>query len=223
MIVHLCIRRSLEFYVRKLEILEALKTVCTFIAKTRVFKTHLTPPIPHWESVCLCLRRHRNPLVHFVFPEWRGAYYQVFLTGDRSGMRFAVRGPCWLCWSESRALLEILWLITEGEDFMFIFLRNFFLRTIRPKFAYVLDGVKTLWNTSTFIRGIISSILLNGEVFIQEVEIKCCWQATVLECALWLEGLVEFAEARSKMRLLWSLNGNEKQFGRDTCSLQRSS
>lgn len=99
----------------------------------------------------------------------------------------------------------------------------FFLRTIRPKFAYVLDGVKTLWNTSTFIRGIISSILLNGEVFIQEVEIKCCWQATVLECALWLEGLVEFAEARSKMRLLWSLNGNEKQFGIDTCSLQRSS
>lgn len=46
MIVHLCIRRSLEFYVRKLEILEALKTVCTFIAKTRVFKTHLTPLPP---------------------------------------------------------------------------------------------------------------------------------------------------------------------------------
>lgn len=85
---------------------------------------------------------------------------------------------------------------------MFIFLRNFFLRTVRPKFAYVLEDVKTLWNTSTFIRGIIPSILLNGEVFIQEVEIKCCGQATVLECALWLEGLVEFAEARSKMRLL---------------------
>lgn len=221
MIVHLCIRRSPEFYVRKLEILEALKTVCTFIAKTRVFKTHLTPPYHPERASAYAFEGIEILLYTSSFR--RGAYYQVFLTGDRSGMRFAVRGPFWLCWSESRALLEILWLITEGEDFMFIFLRNFFLRTIRPKFAYVLDGVKTLWNTSTFIRGIISSILLNGEVFIQEVEIKCCWQATVLECALWLEGLVEFAEARSEMRLLWSLNGNEKQFGRDTCSLQRSS
>lgn len=91
MIVHLCIRRSLEFYVRKLEILEALKTVCTFIAKTRVFKTHLTPPYHPERASAYAFEGIEILLYTSSFR--RGAYYQVFLTGDRSGMRFAVRGP----------------------------------------------------------------------------------------------------------------------------------
>lgn len=85
---------------------------------------------------------------------------------------------------------------------MFIFLRNFFLRIIRLKFVYVLEGVKMFWNNFIFIRGIIFLILFNGEVFIQEVEIKCCGQVIVLECVLWLEGFVEFVEVRLKMRFL---------------------
>lgn len=64
-------------------------------------------------KICLCLGRRQNALEHFHFHQrhnpfdlaqrrglYTGSWNQVLRTGYRSGMRFVVRSPCWICWSE---------------------------------------------------------------------------------------------------------------------------